>query len=110
MPHSVLIIDDEEPIAWALRRAFEREGYRVAVSPSAEDGLKKAAAGPPDVIFLDVRLPGMDGLTALAKLKEAAPAAAVVVITAHGNLNTAVKAVEGGAFDYLAKPFDLAQA
>ena len=110
MPHSILIVDDEEPIAWALKRAFERDGYRVAVSPSAEDGLKKAAASPPDAIFLDVRLPGMDGLTALAKLRQLAPAAAVIVITAHGNLNTAVKAVEGGAFDYLAKPFDLAQA
>src|SRR5260221_6963417 len=110
MPQSILIVDDEEPIAWALARAFEREGCRVAVAASAEDGLKKAAASPPNVIFLDVRLPGMDGLTALAKLKQVAPAAAVVVITAHGNLNTAVKAVEGGAFDYLAKPFDLAQA
>src|SRR5438874_146604 len=110
MPHSVLIIDDEEPIAWALRRAFEREGYRVAVAATAEDGLAKARQHPPDVVFLDVRLPGMDGLTALGELKKVAPAAAVVVITAHGNLNTAVKAVEGGAFDYLAKPFELAQA
>ncbi len=110
MPHSVLIIDDEEPIAWTLRRAFEREKHRVEVSATAEDGLAKARKNPPDVVFLDVRLPGMDGLTALGELKKAAPAAAVVVITAHGNLNTAVKAVEGGAFDYLAKPFDLAQA
>ncbi|QJW98142.1 sigma-54-dependent transcriptional regulator [Frigoriglobus tundricola] len=110
MPHSVLIIDDEEPIAWALRRAFEREGHRVAVAATAEDGLAKAKQNPPDVVFLDVRLPGMDGLTALGELKKRAPAAAVVVITAHGNLNTAVKAVEGGAFDYLAKPFELAQA
>jgi two-component system nitrogen regulation response regulator GlnG len=110
MPHSVLIIDDEEPIAWALRRAFERDKHRVEVSASAEDGLAKAKRHNPDVVFLDVRLPGMDGLTALAELKKRAPAAAVVVITAHGNLNTAVKAVEGGAFDYLAKPFELAQA
>ncbi len=110
MPPAVLIIDDEEPIAWALRRAFEREGFRAAVSGSAEDGLKKAAADPPDVVFLDVRLPGMDGLTALARLKAVAPGAATVVITAHGNLDTAVKAVAGGAFDYLAKPFDLAHA
>jgi two-component system nitrogen regulation response regulator GlnG len=107
---AVLIIDDEEPIAWALKRAFEREGFRVTVAASAEAGLKQAATSPPDVIFLDVRLPGMDGLAALAELKRTAPAAAVLVITAHGNLNTAVKAVEGGAFDYLAKPFDLAQA
>src|SRR5438477_5895540 len=107
---SILIIDDEEPIAWALRRAFEREGHRVAVAASAEDGLAKARQSPPDVVFLDVRLPGIDGLAALAELKQLAPTAAVIVITAHGNLNTAVKAVEGGAFDYLAKPFDLAQA
>jgi two-component system, NtrC family, nitrogen regulation response regulator GlnG len=107
---SILIIDDEEPIAWALRRAFEREKYRVAVAATAEDGLSQARKNPPDVVFLDVRLPGMDGLTALNELKKIAPAAAVIVITAHGNLNTAVKAVEGGAYDYLAKPFDLAQA
>src|SRR5262245_23141591 len=110
MPNSVLIIDDEEPIAWALRRAFEREKCRVEVAATAEDGLAKARQHPPDVVFLDVRLPGMDGLTALGELKKSAPNAAVVVITAHGNLNTAVKAVEGGAFDYLAKPFELAQA
>jgi two-component system nitrogen regulation response regulator GlnG len=110
MAHSVLIIDDEEPIAWALRRAFEREKYRVEVAANAEDGLAKAKHFRPDVVFLDVRLPGMDGLTALRELKLAAPACAVIIITAHGNLNTAVKAVEGGAFDYLAKPFELAQA
>ncbi|MBA4063358.1 MAG: sigma-54-dependent Fis family transcriptional regulator [Isosphaera sp.] len=107
---SVLIIDDEEPIAWGLRRAFEREKYRVGVAATAEDGLAQARAHPPDVVFLDIRLPGMDGLTALGELRAAAPAAAVVVITAHGNLDTAVRAVAGGAFDYLAKPFDLAQA
>jgi len=107
---SILIIDDEEPIAWALRRAFEREKYRVGVAATAEDGLAQARKHAPDVVFLDVRLPGMDGLTALTELRKIAPGAAVVVMTAHGNLNTAVKAVEGGAFDYLAKPFDLAQA
>jgi two-component system nitrogen regulation response regulator GlnG len=107
---SILIIDDEEPIAWALRRAFEREKYRVAVAATAEDGLSQARKHPPDVVFLDVRLPGMDGLTALNELKKIAPSSAVIVITAHGNLNTAVKSVEGGAYDYLAKPFDLAQA
>jgi two-component system, NtrC family, nitrogen regulation response regulator GlnG len=110
MPHSVLIIDDEEAIAWALRRAFEKAGHPVAVAATAEDGLKKAAAQNPGVIFLDVRLPGMDGLTALEKLRAASPTAAVIVMTAHGNLATAVKAVAGGAFDYLAKPFDLHQA
>lgn len=110
MTPSVLIIDDEEAIAWALRKACERQGYRASVAATAEAGLARAKKDPPDAVFLDIRLPGMDGLTALGKLKQFAPAAAVVVITAHGNLATAVKAVEGGAFDYLAKPFDLDQA
>ncbi|MGL6094652.1 MAG: sigma-54-dependent transcriptional regulator, partial [Fimbriiglobus sp.] len=110
MPPSVLIIDDEESVAWALRKACDRQGYRTTVAATAEDGLAAARRSAPDAVFLDVRLPGMDGLTALGKLKELAPDAAVVVITAHGNLSTAVQAVAGGAFDYLAKPFDLAAA
>ena len=107
---NILIIDDEESIAWALRRAFERAGHVVAVSSSAEDGFKKLAAFPPAMVFLDVRLPGIDGLSALGTMQSLAPTARFVIMTAHGNLSTAVKAVEAGSFDYLAKPFDLAQA
>ena len=110
MPASVLIIDDEEAIAWALRKACERQGYVTAVAATAEAGLALAHKSPPTAVFLDIRLPGMDGLTALGKLSTIAPDAAVVVMTAHGNLDTAVSAVAGGAFDYLAKPFDLAAA
>ena len=107
MKPTVLIIDDEEAIAWALRKACEYQGYRAVVAPSAEEGLSKAETEQPAAIFLDVRLPGMDGLTALSQLRRSNPDAAILVMTAHGNLSTAVKAVEGGAFDYLAKPFDL---
>jgi two-component system, NtrC family, nitrogen regulation response regulator GlnG len=107
MKPTVLIIDDEEAIAWALRKACEYQGYRAVVAPSAEEGLSKAETEHPAAIFLDVRLPGMDGLTALGQLRRSNPDAAILVMTAHGNLSTAVKAVEGGAFDYLAKPFDL---
>ena len=107
MKPTVLIIDDEEAIAWALRKACEQQGYRAVVAPSAEEGLAKAKSERPAAIFLDVRLPGMDGLTALGQLRRLNPDAAILVMTAHGNLSTAVKAVEGGAFDYLAKPFDL---
>jgi two-component system nitrogen regulation response regulator GlnG len=103
MKPTVLIIDDEEAIAWALRKACETQGYRAVVAPSAEEGLAKAKTEHPAAIFLDVRLPGMDGLTALGKLRLSNPDAAILVMTAHGNLATAVKAVEGGAFDYLAK-------
>lgn len=109
-PRRILVIEDEEPIAWSLRRAFERTGFRVSTSASAEEGLELATRYEPDVVLLDVRLPGMDGLRALAELRQRRPEAAVIVMTAHGNLETAVQAVAGGAFDYLAKPFDLAEA
>jgi two-component system nitrogen regulation response regulator GlnG len=80
------------------------------VAASVEQAFASLARRTPDVIILDVRLPGMDGLTALPRLRRDAPDAAVIVVTAFGNLPTAVRAVEGGAFDYLAKPFDLSQA
>ena len=110
MPATLLIVDDEEAISWALRKAFERQGHKVGVAASAETALAMAGKLRPDAIILDVRLPGMDGLTALARLREITRNAPVIVVTAHGNLSTAVRAVEGGAFDYLAKPFDLSQA
>jgi two-component system, NtrC family, nitrogen regulation response regulator GlnG len=110
MPATILIVDDEEAISWSLRKAFERQGHRVGVAASAEAAFDVAAKIRPDVVVLDVRLPGMDGLAALGRLREITREAPVIVVTAHGNLSTAVRAVEGGAFDYLAKPFDLAQA
>ncbi len=106
----ILLVDDEEAVCWALERAFCAEGHQVAVASSAEDAFRLAAQRRPDAVLLDVRLPGMDGLTALARLRELTGDAPVVIMTAHGNLATAVRAVEGGAFDYLAKPFDLGQA
>jgi two-component system nitrogen regulation response regulator GlnG len=106
----VLVIDDEEAVCWALRRALEGEGHQVLVAASAEQAFGLAAGHRPDAVILDVRLPGMDGLTALGRLRQLTHDAPVIVVTAFGNLTTAVKAVEGGAFDYLAKPFDLDQA
>ncbi len=106
----ILIVDDEQAVCWALERALTREGHRVAVASSAEEALASAERQRPDAVILDIRLPGMDGLTALDRLRELAPDAPVIVITAFGDLNTAVKALEGGAFDYLSKPFDLDQA
>jgi two-component system nitrogen regulation response regulator GlnG len=106
----ILIVDDEEAVCWALERALTREGHRAAVASSAEDAFALAAKQHFDAVILDVRLPGMDGLSALGRLRELTGDAPVIVVTAFGNLSTAVKAVEGGAFDYLAKPFDLGQA
>jgi two-component system nitrogen regulation response regulator GlnG len=109
MPH-ILIVDDEEAVCWALERALKSQSHTVAVAPSAEEAFRRAAQHRPDAVILDVRLPGIDGLSALGKLRQLTHEAPVIIITAFGNLDTAVRAVEGGAFDYLAKPFDLDQA
>ena len=105
----VLIVDDEEAICWGLKRLAMRSGHSVNVAPSAEVGFALAAQHEPQLIVLDVRLPGIDGLSAMEKFKSLAPQAQIVVITAFGNLETAVAAVRNGAFDYLTKPFDLEQ-
>jgi two-component system nitrogen regulation response regulator GlnG len=109
MPH-LLIIDDEQSICWGLAKLAEQLGHTAATAVSAEQGLAAAGAKRPDVIMLDVRLPGMDGLAAMQHFQKAAPDVPIVVMTAYGELSTAVAAVRNGAFDYLAKPFDLAVA
>jgi two-component system nitrogen regulation response regulator GlnG len=105
-----LIVDDEPSICWAFSQFLTDEGHTVGVAATAEEGLRLAEADRPDAVVLDVRLPGMDGLTALSAFRARVGPAPIVVITAFGNLDTAVRAVEGGAFDYLIKPFDLDQA
>jgi two-component system, NtrC family, nitrogen regulation response regulator GlnG len=106
----ILIVDDEEAVCWSLQRALAREGHAVAVAASAEQAFALMKEQRPDAVLLDVRLPGMDGLAALSRMKQLGIDAPVIIATAFGNLPTAVRAVEEGAFDYLAKPFDLQQA
>jgi DNA-binding NtrC family response regulator len=104
----ILIIDDEPAISWSLRELLADDGHAVEVASSAEAALETCGRFAPEAMLLDVRLPGRDGLAALADLRAAAPGAAIVVMTAFGDLDTAVRAVAAGAFDYLVKPFDLA--
>jgi two-component system nitrogen regulation response regulator GlnG len=104
----ILIIDDEPAIGWSLRELLTDEGHAVEVASSAEAALETCGRFAPEAMLVDVRLPGRDGLTALPDLRAAAPGAAIVVMTAFGDLDTAVRAVAAGAFDYLVKPFDLA--
>jgi len=106
----LLVVDDEESICWGLSQLGRRMGHTVAVAASAEEALGLIAAQRPDAIVLDVRLPGMDGLSALTEFRRRLGPVAVIVITAYGELATAVAAVRSGAFDYLVKPFDLAVA
>lgn len=107
---SVLIVDDEESICWALGRLLTEDGHDVRVASSAEEAIEAVGHQTPDLVMLDVRLPGMDGLSAMQRLSELADSVPIVVMTAFGSLQTAVQALGNGAFDYLAKPFDLDQA
>ncbi len=106
----ILVVDDEASICWAFRESLGDLGHDVQVASSAEQGLQLALAAPPDAVVLDVRLPGTDGLSAMKAFHERIGPAPVIIITAFGDLDTAVRAMEGGAFDYLVKPFDLDHA
>ena len=104
---SILIVDDEPAIGWSLRELLTDQGHDVVLAASAEQALEACRRRPPETILLDVRLPGRDGLSAIPDLRALAPHAPVIVMTAFGDLDTAVRAVAAGAFDYLVKPFDL---
>ncbi|MFM7111186.1 MAG: sigma-54-dependent transcriptional regulator [Planctomycetota bacterium] len=103
----ILIVDDDEAIAWALSRALAGPGRETVSVASAEEALERARRISFNLVFLDIRLPGQDGLAVLQALRSLTGGAPVVVMTGHGTLQTAVRAVEEGAFDYLSKPFDL---
>jgi DNA-binding NtrC family response regulator len=106
----VLVVDDEPSICWGFDRLLREEGYDVLAASSAEAGLKLASEHRFALVLLDVRLPGEDGLSALPKFRKATGDAPIVVMTAFGDLDTAVRAVSQGASDYLTKPFPLEQA
>jgi two-component system nitrogen regulation response regulator GlnG len=106
----LLVVDDESTICWGLARLGEELGHEVVTASSAETGLEAASRQPPDLLILDVRLPGMDGFTAIEHFRRHIGTAPIVVITAYGDLATAVESVRRGAFEYLVKPFDLALA
>ena len=96
---TVLVVDDEQSITWAFEKFLTSLGHSVTSVPTAEQGLEIARRDPPDLIILDIRLPGMDGLAALEEIRKLNPGARVIVITAHGTLETAVRAVKLGAVD-----------
>ena len=106
----ILVVDDEPAICWGLSKLGEQLGHEVASASSVEAALDVIEHEAFALIFLDVRLPGMDGLTAIGPIREKLPEARIVIITAYGDLKTAVTAVREGAFEYLVKPFDLVKA
>ena len=104
------MIDDEEAICFAFRRYFERRGFSVTVAGTGKEGEQRFAEVSPDIVFLDVRLPDVNGLDVLERLRKIDARACVVVITAYGTLETVTRAIRNKAFDYLVKPLDLDRA
>ena len=107
---SVWVVDDDASIRWVLEKALSNAGFAVTLFNNADDVLTRVRREQPDVIVTDIRMPGTSGLEMLEVLGRDAPDLPVIVMTAHSDLNSAVSAYQGGAFEYLPKPFDLEEA
>jgi len=106
----VLIVDDHQPIAWALCQALGEDGYDACFANSGQEALQLAGERDFDLVFTDLKMPGMSGIEWVRKLRDRGSTAKVVVMTAHGSFETAVDALRLGVVDYLIKPVDVDQA
>jgi two-component system, response regulator, stage 0 sporulation protein F len=104
----ILIIDDEQSVREVLVEYFAEQGYEVASAPDGKEALARLDEHRPDLVLLDIRMPGMDGVETLRRLREAAPAVAVIMVTANEDVALARDTLKLGAVDYVAKPFDFA--
>ena len=102
----ILVVDDEAPMRESLRDWLLEEDYDVGLAAGGEEAVSMAKDGTWSVVLLDLKMPGMDGLETLAELRRLAPNTEVVIMTAYATVDTAVKAMKCGAYDYLVKPFD----
>jgi len=107
MSASILVVDDEEAIVSSLSSILEDEGYEVSVAKSGTEALKIYTTDPPDLMLLDIWMPDMDGLETLRRIKELVPTAQVMMMSGHGSIEKAVKAIKLGAYDYIEKPLSL---
>ncbi|MGA8573385.1 MAG: sigma-54-dependent transcriptional regulator [Desulfobaccales bacterium] len=104
MPGTLLVVDDEPQILRAVSGVLQDEGFEVLTAPDGETALKMVAAEAPDLVLLDIALPGLDGLEALTELKRQHPLLPVIMVSAYGSVENAVKATRLGAFDFIEKP------
>jgi len=107
MPKRILIVDDEKAIRWSLGEALKGGGYEVDEAATAAAGVKAFQDDPPDLVILDLKLPDGSGLKVLKQLRDLEPEVPVVMMTAYGEVETAVEAIKGGAWDFIQKPFQL---
>src|SRR6266851_1215378 len=106
MADRVLVVDDEQSLRKVLAATLQREGYEVTVCVDGEEAIAALERDGADVVVTDLVMPRMDGLTLLRKVIARHPDVPVIVVTAHGRIDSAVEAMKAGAFDFLAKPFD----
>ncbi|MDO6422069.1 nitrogen regulation protein NR(I) [Saccharophagus degradans] len=109
-PNLVWIIDDDRSIRWVLEKALQQAGITTTSFESGDKAVEHLTQEKPDVVISDVRMPGMNGLTLLTHLHKEIPNLPVIIMTAHSDLDSAVAAYQGGAFEYLPKPFDVDEA
>jgi len=107
MAESILIVDDEPAILTALSKILEDEGYHIATAKSGQEALKALANDPPDLMMLDIWMPELDGIETLKRSREQVPQVQVLMMSGHGNIETAVKAIKLGAYDFIEKPLSL---
>jgi len=107
---TVWIVDDDRSIRWVLEKALQQEGMTTQSFDSADGVLSRLVRQQPDVIISDIRMPGSSGLELLARIRELHPRLPVIIMTAHSDLDSAVASYQGGAFEYLPKPFDVDEA
>lgn len=107
MSHLVLVVDDETILAESISVYLQRHGYATMVAFSGEDGIRSAEEACPDVVLMDIRLPGIDGLKCLRKIRDVSPHIEVIMMTGEASVASVVEAMKRGAFDYLSKPLDL---
>jgi DNA-binding NtrC family response regulator len=103
----ILVVDDEHLIRWSLEQNLKKQGYEVVTAGTGEDALRHVREEQPDLVLLDIQLPGISGIDVLEKIKEHDEEIIVIMVTAHGGLDTAVNAMRLGAYDYISKPFNL---
>lgn len=104
---TILVIDDDSEIRYSLKRVLEAQGYEVQLAGSGEEGVERASALQPAVIFSDNRMGGISGIEALQHIRNSSPDSMVIIMTAYGTTQTAIEAMKFGAFDYIVKPFEL---
>ena len=102
----ILVVDDEYLIRWTLQQNLEKEGYEVFLAETGEEGLDKVKEEAPDIVLLDIKLPGMDGYEVLKEVLKIDPGIVPIMITAYEDVEGVVRAMKLGAFDYITKPFD----